>query len=188
MDDLIQLVRTYRFEKSLDQKLRIAEQVLRLIEPKLRLFCASSIADRTKAADTAQEVLIAIARDMGRFQGKATAEFWAWCYQIARHKIKDHFRRQGVQDDRFQPMDPGEIAQLLDGRTRRGAISAQDKMDLDYAVKVLRRAEPECLEFLWKHFVFGFGFVEMAQEFAITADAARMRVGRCLSAAQALIT
>ena len=43
MDDLIKLVRTYRLTTGLAERIRLAEEIFRLIQPDLRFFVFSSI-------------------------------------------------------------------------------------------------------------------------------------------------
>src|SRR5882672_933517 len=101
MDQIIKLMKTYRVTFGVAERLRMAEEVFRLIEPDLRFFVFSAI--RPPAAeDVVQEVLKAVATGMGKFQGGSTEEFWAWAYRIARNKLNDHFRNQA--NDRLQPM------------------------------------------------------------------------------------
>jgi hypothetical protein len=56
MDDLIKLVKTYRLTAGIADRLRLAEEIFRRIEPDLRLFVFGAI--RPPAAeDVLQEVL-----------------------------------------------------------------------------------------------------------------------------------
>lgn len=43
MDQLIKLVKTYRLTAALDQRLRLAEGIFRIVEPDLRLFVFSTV-------------------------------------------------------------------------------------------------------------------------------------------------
>jgi len=45
MDDLIKLVRTYRLTAGLVERIRLAEEIFRRIEPDLRVFVFSSISN-----------------------------------------------------------------------------------------------------------------------------------------------
>lgn len=188
MDGMLKLVRSFRFETALDMRVTIAERVLDGVEAKIQLFCASSIADSFAARDVAQHALMAIAKDLARFRGDTLPEFWAWCFQISRNKIRDHFRERAQIEDRFRPLPPDEIERLIDQAGGSGALSPADKVDFDDAIRLLRQAEPECLEYLWKHFVFGLGYQDIADDHALSYDGARMRVNRCLDAAQALVS
>jgi hypothetical protein len=78
MDDLIKLVRTYRLTAGLAERIRLAEEIFRLIEPELRVFVFSSIS-HDAAKDALQEILKAVATGMKKFEGYTTKEFWGWC-------------------------------------------------------------------------------------------------------------
>ena len=184
MDDLIKLVRTYRVTTGLTERLRLAEEIFRLIEPDLRLFVFSAI--RPPAADDVfQEVLKAVATSLGKFAGDTPAKFWAWCYGITRNKLNDHLRKKS--NERMQPMPPEEILELIDASAQATPLSAADKQDLDYAMKLLTASKPECREYLWQHYVLGLDYAEIAEQEKLTYDSARMRIGRCLDEARSLV-
>jgi RNA polymerase sigma factor (sigma-70 family) len=186
MDDLIKLVRTYRLTDGLAERLRLADEIFRRIQPDLRLFVFSAI--RPPAAeDVFQEVLKAIATALGKFAGDTTAQFWAWCYRIVRNKLNDHYRSQRVEIERTQPMPPEEIQELVEASQKNAPLSAADKHDLEYALNLLASSKPECRDYLWKHFVLGLDYAEIAEDEKLSYDSARMRIGRCLDEARSLV-
>jgi RNA polymerase sigma factor (sigma-70 family) len=187
MDDLIKLVRTYRLTAGLADRVRLAEEIFRLIEPDLRLFVFSRVPDQT-AQDVFQEVLKAVATGMSQFEGSSNKEFWRWCYRIARNKLNDQFRRQHIELDHIQPMPPEELWQLVEASAQDAPLSAADRLDLEYAMQLLTTSKPECCDFLWKHFVFGLDYAEIAEDLHSTYDAVRMKIGRCLEEAQSLMS
>jgi RNA polymerase sigma factor (sigma-70 family) len=184
MDDLITLVGTYRVAKDLDEKFRLSEDIFRQIEPELHLFVFSSV-PRQSAEDVLQEVLKAVATSLKNFEGNTVKEFWGWCYRIARNKINDQFRSQS--SERMHPLPPEELLSLLDASTKDTPISVGDRHDLEYAMKLLTDSKPECYEFLWKHYVFGLAYGEIADELNLSYDNVRMKIGRCLETAQNLV-
>ena len=76
MDEIIKLVRTYRFADAIDERIRLAEEIFRLIEPDLRLFVFSSVSHHV-AEDALQETLAAVAKSLKKFEGDSPKEFWA---------------------------------------------------------------------------------------------------------------
>src|SRR5580658_5603958 len=68
MDDLIKLVRTYRLTAGLAERIRLAEEICRRIEPDLRYFVFSSVSHHA-AEDAMQEILKAVAIGMKKFEG-----------------------------------------------------------------------------------------------------------------------
>ena len=185
MDDLIKNVRTYRFAAGLAERIRLAEQIFRRIEPDLRIFVFSSVTNDA-AKDALQEVLKAIATILNKFQGDTEKQFWAFCYRIARNKISDHYRQQYAE--RFQPVDPAELWKMMEVSAQDAPISAAVRHDLDYAIKLLTAAKPDCSDLLWRHYVVGLDYAELAEERNQTYDAIRMQIGRCLDQAKSLVS
>ncbi len=66
-------------------------------------------------------------------------------------------------------------------------LTAADRHDLDYALKLLDRSKPECRDYLWNHFVIGFDYAEIAEEQNLNYDNVRMKIGRCLDEAKSLV-
>jgi RNA polymerase sigma factor (sigma-70 family) len=185
MDDLIKLVRTYRFAAGLAERIRLAEQIFRRIEPDLRLFVFSSISNDA-AQDALQEVLKAVATSLNKFQGDTEKQFWAWCYRIARNKLSDHYRQQ--YSERVQPVAPEELWRMMEVSAQDAPITAQTRLDLDYAIKLLTATKPDCSDLLWKHYVIGLDYAEIAEERNLSYDNVRMKIGRCLEEAKSLVS
>ena len=184
MVDVIKLVKTYRLTPALDQRLRLAEQIFQEIEPQLRFFVFGTLS-HPAAQDVLQETLQAVTVSLTKFSGDSPQSFWAWCYGIARNKVNDHLRKQAR--DRLQPMEPEQLWQLVETSAQSSPLSAEDRLDLQHALKILAEAKPECVEFLWQHFVLGLDYSELAEERNLSYDNVRMRIGRCLGEAQALM-
>jgi RNA polymerase sigma factor (sigma-70 family) len=184
-DDLIKLVKTYRLTRGLAERLGLAERIVPLIQHDLKklVFRDFRLAD---AEDVFQNVLAAIAKNLGQFRGNTTKEFWGWCNTIARNKIINQIDRK--QRDRLQPMPDEELELLLETSVAPGRLSAADRHDLDYALKLLTRSKPECRDYLWNYFVQGLDYAEMAAQEQLTSNNVRMRIVRCLETAQALLS
>jgi RNA polymerase sigma factor (sigma-70 family) len=185
MDDLIKLVRTYRFTAGLAERIRLAEEIFRLIEPDLRVFVFSSIA-HDAAKDALQEVLKAVAVSLKNFKGDTHKEFWAWCYTIARRRLSDHFRSQYAE--RVLPVAPDELWRMMDLTAEAAPISPAIRHDLDHIIKLLTATKPDCSDLLWKHYVIGLDYTEIAEERSLSYDNARMKIGRCLDEAKSLVS
>lgn len=185
MDELIKIVRTYRLTEGLSERIRLAEEIFRLIEPDLRIFVFSSVS-HDGAKDALQEVLKAVATGMKGFHGYTNKEFWAWCYRIARNKLNDHYRSKAA--DRMQPMSPEELWQMMDISAQDAPLTAQTRLDLDHVIKLLTATKPECSELLWRHYVIGLDYAEIAEEKELKYDSVRMKIGRCLDEAKSLVS
>ena len=184
MDDLIKLVRTYRLTAGLVERLRLAEAIFRLIEPDLRFFVFNAI-QPPAAEDVLQEILKSIATSLNNFRGDTVPAFRSWFYTIARNRLNDHFRKKA--SDRLQPMPHDELLDLLDASEQAEPLTAADRHDLEYALKLLDGSKPECRGYLWNHYVIGFDYGEIAEEQNLNYDNVRMKIGRCLDEVRSLV-
>jgi len=185
MGDLIKLVKTYRVTAGLAERIRLAEDIFRMIGPDLHLFVFSAVPHHT-AEDIYQEVLKAVAVCLKKFQGDTEKEFWAWCYRIARNKLNDHYRDKAA--NRVQPLPPDELWRMMETTAQEKPISPGVRHDLDHIIKLLTAAKPDCSDLLWKHYVIGLDYAEIAEERKLSYDNARMKIGRCLDEARSLVT
>lgn len=184
MEELIKAVRTYRFMTNLDQRLYLADEIFRKVEPKLRAFVFGSVTINA-APDVLQEVLKAVALSLRKFEGNSQGEFWSWCYRIARNKLADHFRRRS--SDRLLPMSPDEMRQLLEISSQSSVRTPGTSHDLEYAMKLLSSSRPECHALLWAYYVQDRDYGEIADEQGLSYDAVRMQATRCLEHARSLL-
>ncbi len=182
--DLVKRVKTYRLTPALDQRLRLAEEIYHEVKSPLHDFIFVRL-KHPAAQDAFQETLKAVTESLAKFRGDSDGEFWKWCFSIARNKVNDHLRKQ--ESDRLQPMEPDELWQLVDTSAQNSPLSAADRLDLQHALKILAEAKPECSEYLWQHFVLGLDYSELAEERQMSYDNVRMKIGRCLGAAQELM-
>ena len=72
---------------------------------------------------------------------------------------------------------------LLDASEQAEPMTAADRHDLEYALKLLDSSKPECRNYLWNHFVIGFDYGEIAEKQNLNYDNVRMKIGRCLDEA-----
>jgi RNA polymerase sigma factor (sigma-70 family) len=182
--DLIKQVKTYRLTPALDQRLRLAEEIFRVIETPLQRFIFVRLQYPARE-DVFQETVKAVTEGLAKFKGDSDKEFEVWCFRIASNKVNDHLRKKVA--DRLQPMDPEELWQLAETSAQSSPLSAEDRLDLEHAMKLLLEAKPECRDFLWQHFVIGLDYSELAEERQMSYDNVRMKIGRCLEHAQDLM-
>lgn len=183
-DTLIKLVKTYRLVRDLSQRLLLAEQIFREVEPKLRIYVYGKVRP-VHADDVLQNVLRSVAGSLASFKGATNAEFWGWSYRIARNRIADHFAR--CASDRLIPMSTEDLASLMEASAQLSPMSRGERADLDYAMQLLGRLKAECQTLLWSHYVLGLTYEELAEEVEIAYDAVRMRINRCLETARAAL-
>jgi RNA polymerase sigma factor (sigma-70 family) len=184
MDDLIKLVRTYRMTAGLAERQRLADAICRLIAPELGGFVFSTLKPHA-AQEVLQDILISVSDSLRKFEGRSNGEFWAWCKTIARRRVCDHLRKKA--SDRLQPMPHEEILDLMDAAEQAEPMTAADRHDLEYALKLLDGSKPKCRGYLWNHYVIGFNYSEIAEEQNLNYDNVRMKIGRCLEEAKSLV-
>ena len=171
MDDLIKLVKTYRLTAGLAERQRLAESIFRQIEPDLHAFVFHHVSN-----DTAS---------LQNFRGDTVQAFRSWFYTIARRRMSDQFRKE--YNDRLQPMPQDELRELVEASEQTAPLTAADRHDLEYAMKLLDSSKPECRDYLWNHYVIGLAYAEIAEEQNLNYDNVRMKIGRCLDEAKSLV-
>ena len=107
MTQLIELLARYRTAGSLEEKNEAAVDFVQLFGPNLHLFLAQRIRPEV-VDDVFQETLKGIFRNEHQFEGASDAQFWGWCYQIARNKLVDQVRERD-----------GRVARHHGGKQRR---------------------------------------------------------------------
>jgi hypothetical protein len=79
----------------------------------------------------------------------------------------------------FAPRQDGSLASAEEWRISQGSSAV-----IDCQTSALSACG---YDYLWKHFVLGMGYGEIAEERELTYDSVRMKIGRCLEAAQSLV-
>lgn len=180
MDDLTKLVRTYRLTAGLADRERLADAIFAQVEPAMRLFVNGKIRPQF-ADDVLQEVLKAIVISLPKF---TSDDFLKWCRGIARHKIYDQYQDNLKASERFQGLPPEEIWELVDLSSADEPLNSADRLDLELAMKLLAEANPGCDEFLWRRIAMEEDYEIIGEDHAMSYDAVRMQVGRCLDDAR----
>jgi RNA polymerase sigma factor (sigma-70 family) len=185
-EEIITLVRTYHLSTSLVDRLLIGDDIIARILPDLQVFLLSAV-PASANADVLQETIAAIAKGLSRFQGKTDQVFWAWVYQIARHKIADHFRHEASHLHRAT-LSIEDVRELVEGVPGRSDVSSEIRLDLEFAMQLLAESKPECREYLWNFFVVGLDYADIAGQQAGSYDGVRMKINRCLEIARNLLS
>ena len=164
-------------------RIRLAEEIANEIAPKLRLFIRSNT--KNKVADVVfQETLRGIFGKLHQFHSNTDGQFWAWCYTIARNEIKQIIRTEARE--MADAVAPEVLEELIEAAPPR--LTKEDKLDLEFAMNLLRQARPPCYYYLWYSYVLECTNAEIAAEFDLSsADAARMQIDRCLKLVQSLV-
>jgi RNA polymerase sigma-70 factor (ECF subfamily) len=72
-------------------------RLVTLYGPLVEYWCRRSGARTEDAADLAQEVFLAVAQGLERFERRGPGSFRGWVRGITRHKLLDYYRRAGRQ-------------------------------------------------------------------------------------------
>jgi RNA polymerase sigma-70 factor, ECF subfamily len=114
------------------------DQLLRRHYDRVHAVCRRITGHEADAADAAQEAMIAIVRNLDRFDGRSS--FGTWTYRIATNASLDELRRRKRRavptsnDDTAEHHHPGDMADPDSGQ-RIDAIG--DHMALDAALRLL---------------------------------------------------
>jgi RNA polymerase sigma-70 factor (ECF subfamily) len=181
MENLIELVRRYQRAKGLTKRLHLADKIISAVSPRLEAFILRAC-KRSVAEDLLQETLVKIARNLDGFRGESEIQFRAWCYKIARNMLRDHFRKKDIAE-RLEPFDSEDVRNVINASSKQDPLSRAEKVDLDEALSLLEQAKPPCRGYLWSRYIRGMGIKEIAKEYGLKYDAARMQVKRCLELA-----
>lgn len=175
MSSLLELISAYRQSPRLPERMRLAEEVIHTVGPPLRAYVEQRIRPEW-VADASQEILIAIAQHLHRFRGTTEREFWAWCYRIARNKCADA-QRQRPQEE---PWDTHALQRLVESTAQLEPYAAEERLDLEYAFKLLDESKPRCRWLLWLRYIQDWDYDAVAEATGLAYDTVRMQIGRCL--------
>lgn len=181
MTALIELIRQYQNATNLELRIRVLEDIAKVLATPLQLFIAGKM-DQDGMDDVFQETLTGVFTSLDRFQGEADSQAWGWCYTIARHKLADHFRKQGR--DRLELMAPNDLWQAVEASAKDAPISPEAMERLEYAMDRLKEANPPCYDYLWSRYMLGFDNKMMAEVFGLNYGSVHTIIKRCLDTAR----
>ena len=178
MTPLIDLVEKYRSSNDPEERCSIAEELIVEVGPRLRAFIYNQVPP-DRAPDVSQETLVGIAKGLHMFYGRTEGALWSWCYHVARNKVCDCLRR--LASNPVIPIDPSELWEMLETGTGQGdPLTFDVQMDCEFIMELLSVVSPSCYDALWKHYVYGWDYHEIARERELSYDAVRMQIARCL--------
>lgn len=178
MGVLIKLVKAY--QRMHDPA--VGDSIVRAISSDLRLFLMGH-APKESVDDLLQETLIGIFLGIQQFKGKTDAQFYGYCYVIARRRVIDLWRRRGREPEFVFPEK--EVWEAMMQPEPR--LSKEERERLAAVMALLAAVRPPCLPYLVAHYIVGMTFGQMAKVFGFSSkDAARMATARCLRLAKEL--
>jgi RNA polymerase sigma-70 factor, ECF subfamily len=160
------------------------ERLVTLYRPLVLNWCQRAGVGPEDAADVAQEVFLAVAEGVNRFQRHREGGFRSWARGITRHKLLDFFRRQGRQ---LQPASGGTEAfqalQEIADPEQDSARDVEEKSSLYRHALDLIRGEFEERTWLafWRAGVEGEATAAVAASLGMTPVAVRIAKSRVLT-------
>jgi DNA-directed RNA polymerase specialized sigma24 family protein len=169
-----------------DQKktLELAKSLYDGVKYFLRVTFADQVPE-SLMEDVLQVSLIAIFEDLEKFEGKTEPKFKAWCKGIFFYKKSDMWRK--IYAHPLLCLPPDELQTAVDNSEQIRPFSPGEKPDLDDAMAIFEKLEPDCFKLLWKK-AGGMKLREIAKEMNLNSDRIRMRIRRCAEKAFTWIT
>ncbi len=160
------------------------EQLLRNNYDRVHSVCRRLTGRDADAADAAQEAMIAVVRNLGRFDGRS--RFATWAYRIAVNASIDELRRRSRRPttgwDELSPPSPvGGAA----GSGWTGSDAAIDRVDIEAALMHLpiEFRAPVVLRDLC-----GLDYAEIAEVLALPPGTVRSRIARARASLAAILS
>jgi RNA polymerase sigma-70 factor (ECF subfamily) len=138
--------------------------------------CRRILGNPDDALDATQEALLAIARKIGSFDGRA--KFSTWAYRVATNAALDETRRRGrrpVPAEHLPEMSTphGPTHGTVDGATTESGIV--DRLDVDAA---LAQLTPDYRAAVALRDLVGMDYAEIAEVLGIPPGTVRSRISR----------
>lgn len=186
MSPLDDLARELQQADTLPDRMRILDEIVHHVGPALRGYLNGACRGQPEEAeDLYMETLRALVLGWPKFRSKAEGGFRRWCLKIARNKFVDWLREK--QRTPVDLMEPDELEQVVDASAQVAWISPGDRIDLEYAINLLRAAKPPCDKYLRRHYLEDQDYDAMAEEFGVPAKTMQKRTSRCVERARALV-
>ena len=154
--------------RAVDGDRRALELLLDRHADRIHAVCRRIVAHREDALDATQEAMIAIARGITRFDGRAA--FGTWCYRIATNAALDELRRK---QRRPMPADPDGPEPAVPETGPADVVAA--RLDVDAA---LRHVPDEFRVAVVLRDLCDLDYAEIAEVLDIPPGTVRSRISR----------
>ena len=175
----------YRRATTATEAMGAVQALIEEIGPELMAYAVRHCRRVVGAEEIFQETLLVIALKLGQFNGSHENEFRGWCYRILRNKLVNYLREE--KPDKFEALSETEMREALEAEPGSNLLAPGVRADLEYALALLDASKPECQESLLLHHILGWSNEDLAVHFELEYDTIRMRLKRCLEAAQTLM-
>lgn len=112
---------------------RALEQLLERNADRIHAVCRRIVTHPEDALDATQEAMIAVARGITRFDGRAA--FTTWCYRVATNAALDEVRRKRRRPLPTDPTDPARPEPVRPGPSTEDRVGT--RLDIDAALATL---------------------------------------------------
>lgn len=184
MDPLIDLLNRYRQANTLEERQQLAWAIVAHVVATVEKVVYRS-APPLAAKDLLHDALVAIVKGLSGFRGASERELFGWCTAIARRKVVDHFRKSARAE--MVPLDSASAELWLVADAEDGGVSAEDLIQMQATLGTLQALDPKCYSLLWLRYVEQWSHESIGQSEGLNADAARMKIKRCIEKARAAL-
>jgi RNA polymerase sigma factor (sigma-70 family) len=174
MDDLAKLIA----DRGGGDDDEVIARIAKLIYPAIYLRVLQKV-KVDDAADLTQDILLQIVKGFRLFRGDSQAEFFGWCYAITRAQIGRYYRNLEKQSETTHP-DFEEFHRLVDQYALKHQMTESEKREMHEIAESLQKADPGCFELIFRRHVLDDDFKTIGADLGISADAARMRINKCI--------
>ncbi|GAA3508495.1 RNA polymerase sigma-70 factor (ECF subfamily) [Streptosporangium album] len=149
---------------------RALGELLRRIEPDVLRHCGRILPYRQDAEEACQDTLLAVARNIGRFEGRA--RFTTWLHIVtancARTTYRSLKRRAAEQTSDELPLQKPDVARV--------SVIAGSRLDLLDAMEALEADKPELAQALVLRDICQLDYNEVAEQLGIPLGTAKSRI------------
>ncbi|OWV08398.1 RNA polymerase subunit sigma-24 [Micromonospora wenchangensis] len=143
------------------------DALLTAVRPEVLRLCGRLLPHREDAEEACQDALLAVARGIGRFEGRSS--FHTWLYRLTANRARSTYRtlrrRWQVEAGGVPLPDPPD--------PRRTSVVAGTRLDLLDALDAVR---PEAAEALTLRDLFGLSYPEIATLLDVPEGTVKSRV------------
>ncbi|WP_169986542.1 MULTISPECIES: RNA polymerase sigma factor [unclassified Microbispora] len=148
---------------------RALGELLRRIEPDVLRHCERLLPYRQDAEEAAQDTLLAVARNIGRFEGRAKFSTWLHIVTVncARTTYRSLKRRSSEQAEELPDQRPDP---------RRVSVIAGSRLDLLDAMEALEAERPDLAQALVLRDICQLDYSQVADQLKIPLGTVKSRI------------
>ena len=137
-----------------------------------RTRMSAALQAKLEPEDAAQEILLAVHRDMDRFEGRERRAFMGWLFTVAEHRLADLGKYYGAV--KRQPVEPRSFSQTspYEHAARRERLARIEEG--------LQHMNAEDCEAIRLRYIEERSYAEVGKKLGCSEGAARVRVCRAL--------